>query len=105
VSLGIMLHWALAFEAVRQGAWWAFVPPTLFLTLIAFSLLMLQSSMDEVFNPRLRRGALRRRARRGAPVPAASVAADLDDVPVMSAPGAAGGVVAPVEKVSTEVRP
>jgi|SRR5882757_865095 len=60
VSLGIMLHWSLAWESVRVGAWWAFVPPTVLLTLIAFSLLMLQSSLDEVFNPRLRRGKLRR---------------------------------------------
>ncbi len=56
VSLGTMLHWALASEALRTGAWWAFVPPTLALTLIAFALLALQSSMDELFNPRLRRG-------------------------------------------------
>lgn len=55
VSLGIMLQWALLWESVRTGAWWAFVPPTLFLTLIAFSLLLLQSSIDEIFNPRLRR--------------------------------------------------
>lgn len=55
ISLGIMLQWALLFESVRTGAWWAFVPPTLFLTLIAFSLLLLQSSIDEVFNPRLRK--------------------------------------------------
>jgi peptide/nickel transport system permease protein len=55
VSLGIMLHWALLWESVRTGAWWAFVPPTLCLTLIAFSLLLLQSSIDEIFNPRLRR--------------------------------------------------
>jgi peptide/nickel transport system permease protein len=55
VSLGIMLHWALLWESVRTGAWWAFVPPTLFLTLIAFTLLLLQSSLNEVFNPRLRR--------------------------------------------------
>lgn len=66
VSLGIMLHWALAWESVRTGAWWAFVPPTLLLTLIAFALLMLQSSLDEVFNPRLRRGAIRARLRPGA---------------------------------------
>ncbi len=56
VSLGIMLHWALLWESVRTGAWWAFVPPTIFLTMIAFSLLLLQASMDEAFNPRLRRG-------------------------------------------------
>lgn len=55
VSLGIMLQWALLWESVRTGAWWAFVPPTLFLTLIAFSLLLLQASIDEIFNPRLRR--------------------------------------------------
>lgn len=55
ISLGIMLYWSLLWESVRQGAWWAFVPPTLFLTVIAFSLLLLQSSLDEVFNPRLRR--------------------------------------------------
>ena len=55
-SLGIQLHWALAFQAVPSGAWWAFLPPTIVLTLIAFGLLMLQSSLDEVFNPRLRRG-------------------------------------------------
>jgi peptide/nickel transport system permease protein len=55
VSLGIMLHWALLWESVRTGAWWAFVPPTLLLTMIAFSLLLLQSSADEIFNPRLRR--------------------------------------------------
>jgi peptide/nickel transport system permease protein len=55
VSLGIMLHWSLAFESIRTGAWWAFVPPTVLLTLIAFALLMLQSSLDETFNPRLRK--------------------------------------------------
>jgi len=55
VSLGMMLHWALLWESVRTGAWWAFVPPTIFLTVIAFALLLLQSSLDEVFNPRLRR--------------------------------------------------
>jgi peptide/nickel transport system permease protein len=55
-SLGMELHWALAFQAVSTGAWWAFLPPTIILTLISFSLLYLQSSLDEVFNPRLRRG-------------------------------------------------
>jgi peptide/nickel transport system permease protein len=83
VSLGIMLHWALLWESVRNGAWWAFVPPTLLLTVISFSLLMLQTSLNEVFNPRLRTsGAARRRAR--APMPA-----------VVGAPVGAG--IAPAE--------
>jgi len=55
-SLGLMLYWAIQWGSIRTGAWWAFVPPTLMLTLIAFSFLLLQSSLDEVFNPRLRRG-------------------------------------------------
>jgi peptide/nickel transport system permease protein len=65
VSLGIMLYWVIAWGAVRQGAYWAFLPPTLMLTMIAFSFLLLQSSLDEVFNPRLRRGrAARRKAKK-----------------------------------------
>ncbi len=55
ISLGIMLHWSLLWEAVRTGAWWAFFPPAIFLTIIAFALLLMQSSLDEIFNPRLRR--------------------------------------------------
>jgi peptide/nickel transport system permease protein len=92
VSLGIMLHWALANEAVRTGAWWAFVPPTLLLTLIAFSLLMMQSSLDEVFNPRLRRGAIRLRRRITEPLPVM-----VADAPVAGAPAVAvSGMAVPV---------
>lgn len=55
VSLGVMLQWALLWEAVRQGVWWAFLPPALALAVIAFSLQLLNSSLDEIYNPRLRR--------------------------------------------------
>jgi peptide/nickel transport system permease protein len=79
-SLGIMLHWALAWGSVQTGAWWAFVPPTLVLTLIAFALLLMQASLDEVFNPRLRRGraakAVAPRAGATVLVPAAEPAED-----------------------------
>jgi peptide/nickel transport system permease protein len=67
VSLGIMLYWALAWGSVRQGAWWAFLPPTIMLSIVAFALLLLQSSLDEVFNPRLRRGKKTRAKKAGAP--------------------------------------
>ncbi|MFC4338006.1 ABC transporter permease [Salininema proteolyticum] len=53
-SLGMMLHWAIAWESVRGGQWWVFATPTLFITAITFSLLLVQSSLDSVFNPRLR---------------------------------------------------
>lgn len=55
ISLGVMLHWSLLWESVRVGAWWAFIPPVLFLSLTTFSLMCMNSSMDEIFNPRLRR--------------------------------------------------
>ncbi len=55
VSLGVMLHWALLWESVRTGAWWAFIPPVLFLAVTSFSLMLINAGMDEVFNPRLRR--------------------------------------------------
>jgi len=66
VSLGIMLYWALAWGSVRTGAWWAFLPPTIMLSIVAFALLLLQSSLDEIFNPRLRRGKKARRTKSGA---------------------------------------
>ncbi|WP_324668738.1 ABC transporter permease [Geochorda subterranea] len=56
VSLGVMLQWALLWEAVRQGVWWAFLPPTVALAVVAFSLQLLNASLDEVYNPRLRGG-------------------------------------------------
>lgn len=55
VSLGVMLHWALLWESVRTGAWWAFIPPVLFLAITSFSLMLINAGMDEVFNPRLRK--------------------------------------------------
>ncbi len=55
VSLGTMMSWALMFEAVRAHAWWAFIPPVLLIAVITFSLKYINSGMDEVFNPRLRR--------------------------------------------------
>lgn len=82
VSLGIMLYWALAWGSVRTGAWWAFLPPTLMLTLIAFSLLLLQASLDEVFNPRLRRGRSKRRLAI-AGTPAAVPTAGITNEPVL----------------------
>ena len=92
-SLGTMLHWALAWGSVRVGAWWAFLPPTIMLTLVAFSLLLLQSSLDEVFNPRLRRGRTRRQPK-GLPekkkAPAAVSPQVVGSGPLVEAPGRSG---------------
>jgi peptide/nickel transport system permease protein len=97
-SLGIMLYWTLAWGAVRQGAYWAFLPPTLMLTMIAFTLLLLQSSLDEVFNPRLRRGRTRRKAKK-----ADGDAADVEP-PLEVAPTPIGASGMLEQPVSTEGR-
>jgi peptide/nickel transport system permease protein len=94
VSLGIMLYWAIAWGSIRTGAWWAFMPPTIMLSIISFSLLLLQSSLDEVFNPRLRRGKLRRRRpadeeRADAQLAAASPQAG--EAPALETPVTTGG--------------
>jgi peptide/nickel transport system permease protein len=55
ISLGKILNEAIRNEALGDGAWWAFVPATLLVTVIAFSLYIINTSMESVFNPRLRR--------------------------------------------------
>jgi peptide/nickel transport system permease protein len=54
VSLGNLLNQAIRNEALSDGAWWAFFPPMLLITVIAFSLYVINTSMEGVFNPRLR---------------------------------------------------
>ncbi len=88
VSLGVMLYWAIAWGSVRTGAWWAFVPPTVMLTIISFSLLLLQSSLDELFNPRLRRGKIRRKKGTG---PTYEIPAAEGPAPQLTAAGVVEG--------------
>jgi peptide/nickel transport system permease protein len=92
-SLGTMLYWAIAWGSVRTGAWWAFLPPTLMLTLIVFGLLLLQSSLNEVFNPRLRRG---RAARKKAAEKGAEIEEPTAPVGEVEPVGAAGMLETPV---------
>ena len=54
ISLGTILNEAIRNEALGDGAWWAFVPATALVTVIAFSLYVINTSMESVFNPRLR---------------------------------------------------
>jgi peptide/nickel transport system permease protein len=55
VSLGTILNEAIRNEALSDGAWWAFLPATALVTVIAFSLYIVNTSMESVFNPRLRK--------------------------------------------------
>lgn len=55
VSLGVLLNEALRNEALSDGAWWAFFPAMALITALAFSLFTINTSMEAIFNPRLRR--------------------------------------------------
>lgn len=54
VSLGILLNWAILFEAPVAGAWWTFIPAAMTVAFSTFSLYLMQLGMDEIFNPKLR---------------------------------------------------
>jgi peptide/nickel transport system permease protein len=55
ISLGMMLRWALLYETVRLGKWWMFIPVTVAIAFLTTSLLLINTGMDEIFNPRMRR--------------------------------------------------
>ena len=49
-----MLFWAQSQDALQLGAWWWFVPPGLAVALIGTSLVLINTGIDELGNPRLR---------------------------------------------------
>jgi peptide/nickel transport system permease protein len=53
-SLGTMLYWAQSQDALQLGAWWWYVPPGLAVAIIGTSLVLLNTGIDELSNPRLR---------------------------------------------------
>jgi peptide/nickel transport system permease protein len=55
VSLGKILNEAKTNEALTDGAWWAFAPAMVLITIIVFSLYVINTSLEGVFNPRLRK--------------------------------------------------
>ena len=54
VDWGTMLFWAQNNNALLQGAWWWFVVPGLCLALLGAGLVLLNFSIDEIADPRLR---------------------------------------------------
>lgn len=53
-TLGLMMSWAMSYSAHLNGAWWAFFPVILVIALISFSLNLMNTGLDQVFNPQLR---------------------------------------------------
>jgi len=54
-TLGLMLDWSIMKStAFIHGAWWAYYPVIVVIVLISFSLNLMNTGMDQVFNPQLR---------------------------------------------------
>lgn len=53
-TLGLMMNWSMLYSAHLSGAWWAYFPVILLIALISFSLNLMNTGLDQVFNPTLR---------------------------------------------------
>ena len=53
-TLGLMLNWAFIYQAQILGKWWAYIPVITIIALISFSLNLMNTGLDQVFNPALR---------------------------------------------------
>ncbi len=53
-TLGLMMNWAMIYQAEILGKWWAYLPVLLTIALITFSLNLMNTGLDQVFNPALR---------------------------------------------------
>lgn len=53
-TLGLMMNWAMIYQAPILGKWWAYFPVVLIIGMISFSLNLMNTGLDQVFNPALR---------------------------------------------------
>jgi peptide/nickel transport system permease protein len=53
-TLGLMMQWAMIYQAQILGKWWAYFPVIVVIALIAFSLNLMNTGLDQLFNPALR---------------------------------------------------
>jgi peptide/nickel transport system permease protein len=53
-TLGLMMNWALIYQAELLGKWWAYLPVLVTIALITFSMNLMNTGLDQVFNPALR---------------------------------------------------
>ncbi len=53
-TLGLMLNWAFFYMAPSLGKWWAYLPVIVVIALVSFSLNLMNTGLDQVYNPALR---------------------------------------------------
>jgi peptide/nickel transport system permease protein len=53
-TLGLMMQWAMIYQAQILGKWWAYFPVIIAIALITFSMNLMNTGLDQIFNPALR---------------------------------------------------
>jgi len=53
-TLGLMMNWAMIYQAHILEKWWAYFPVLITIALITFSMNLMNTGLDQVFNPALR---------------------------------------------------
>jgi peptide/nickel transport system permease protein len=53
-TLGLMLNWAFIYQAQILGKWWAYLPVIIVIGSVSFSLNLMNTGLDQVYNPALR---------------------------------------------------
>jgi len=104
-SWGSILYYAQNAQALSLGAWWWFVPPGLCIALVGMALSLINFSIDELVNPRLRvaaRVTANRSAADARQLPAGAVAggdADAATQVAATGTGATQSQTLPAERV------
>ncbi len=53
-TLGLMMQWAMIYSAHIMGKWWAYFPVIIAIGLISFALNLMNTGLDQIYNPALR---------------------------------------------------
>jgi peptide/nickel transport system permease protein len=53
-TLGLMMKWAMIYQAQILGKWWAYIPVLVTIALATFSMNLMNTGLDQIFNPSLR---------------------------------------------------
>jgi peptide/nickel transport system permease protein len=53
-TLGLMMNWAMIYQAPILGKWWAYFPVIIVIALIAFSMNLMNTGLNQIYNPALR---------------------------------------------------
>jgi peptide/nickel transport system permease protein len=55
-TIGMTIYWVIFYGALLQGMWWWFLPPIIVVVMLFMGLFGLSAGLDEIANPRLRKG-------------------------------------------------